>query len=545
MTSVPDPSPNGRYATNNAVPTSDVTIPAASEPIDAVARPERPLLTKSLLTGAGALGVALGIERGGSFLSNILAARLGGIAVFGAYSIALTTANNIASYAGAGIGYTATRFIAEQVPGTKGYQRVARQLTGVALTSALIALIALWFGAAPMAKLLLRNDRLAGPLRIAAISSAAFVALECCRGVFLGTRNFGHLLTLSALVGAGLLIVIPAMSKLGPSRMILGQACAVLLAVTVSGVLILRPKLVESRATLREVPVPSLTTIWKFGLVQLSGAVGLNAAVWWTASLVARADPGLLQIAFYTVANQLRNITSLLPGLVSQGNFAFFTEEGSAKHGGASGVVTITTIMSSLSAGLLAAIVIVLLPWILSFTYGKNYADAALPSTLAVATVLIHLGNSPAASRLTVVSLRCTGIINGIWALFVVALGTVLIPTGGATVAVITLFGAHLLSAILVVAALWWLNVLPFGVATLTGLNIASGLLLVGLAWMRSVHPIYTIELNILILATGAGLGVTLIRFAQNSGFLPAPLDFSFLTGRLRREKKKLMTSPL
>ena len=80
MTSVPDPSPNGRYATNNAVPTSDVTIPAASEPIDAVARPERPLLNKSLLTGADALGVALGIERGGSFLSNILAARLGGIA---------------------------------------------------------------------------------------------------------------------------------------------------------------------------------------------------------------------------------------------------------------------------------------------------------------------------------------------------------------------------------------------------------------------------------------------------------------------------------
>jgi len=499
-----------------------------------------PALTRSLLTGAGALGVALGVERGGSFLSNLLAARLGGTSVFGAYSIALTTANNIASYAGAGIGYTATRFVAEHTPGSAGYRRVARQLTVVALTSALIAGIALWFGAAPMAKLLLRNEGLIGPLKIAALSSAAFVALECCRGVFLGTRNFGHLLTLSLIVGAGLLLVVPAMSRLGASHMILGQASAILLAVLVSGFLILRPTSPKPQADLREVPPPSLMTVWKFGLVQLSGVVGLNAAAWWTASLVARADPSLLQIAFYAVANQLRNITSLLPGLVSQGNFAFFTEEGSAEHGGVGNAVTVSTIMSSVAASLVSAIVIVLLPWILSISYGKNYLDAALPATMAVATVLVHLGNAPAASRLTVVSLRCTATINCVWALLVVVLGTILIPTGGATAAVVALLSAHLLSAILVVVALWWLDALPLGVSAISGLNIAGALTFAGLAWARTTHPNYAIGIDGLILATAAGIGIILTRFAQNNGFLPRPLDWSSLFSRLRGKNRTL-----
>jgi O-antigen/teichoic acid export membrane protein len=545
MNSAPNPSPKGRNATDQTVSTSQVSVPAVlSEPTGGV-RHEKPVLTQSLLTGAGALGVALGIERGGSFLSNLLAARLGGTAVFGAYSIALTTANNIASYAGAGIGYTATRFIAEHAPGTKGYNRVARQLTAVALTSALIAGVALWVGALPMAKLLLRNERLAGPLRIAALSSAAFVALECCRGVFLGTRNFGHLLALSTLVGTGLLIVVPAMSRLGPSYMLVGQACAILLAVAVSGFLILRPGLTQS-PTLRDIETPSMAKVWRFGLIQLGGVAGLNAAGWWIATLVARGDPSLLQIAFYAVANQLRNVTSLLPSLVSQGNFAFFTEEGAAEHGGANTVVTVSTVMASLVATLLSGIVIVLLPGLLSLSYGKHYLNATLPSTFAVATVLIHLGNAPAASRLNIVSLRATGIVNGVWALVVVALGNKLVPIGGATAAVAALFSAHLISALLVVVALWRIGALPPGIGAIAGLNIAGALGFAWLAWMRAIHPNYAIGLNAVILAFAAGVSITLVRFAQNNGFLQRPLDFRYLLPtRLRGGKDKLVVASL
>ena len=88
----------------------------------------------------------------------MLAARWGGVEVFGAYSVALMAANNVAWYAGSGIGTTSARFIAEHAPGTEGCRRTIRSLGSIGLISALIAVIALWLGAGPMARVLLRNE---------------------------------------------------------------------------------------------------------------------------------------------------------------------------------------------------------------------------------------------------------------------------------------------------------------------------------------------------------------------------------------------------
>lgn len=152
-----------------------------------------PLVT-SLLTGMGALGISLGFERGASFLSNVLAARLAGPSVFGAYSLALTTANNVASYAGAGIGTTANRFVGQYRVGSSGYRSLLRVLAIVSASSAAIAALILWVGATPLANVLLRNTKLSGPLKIAALSAAGFILLECCRGLLIGQRSFSTLL---------------------------------------------------------------------------------------------------------------------------------------------------------------------------------------------------------------------------------------------------------------------------------------------------------------------------------------------------------------
>src|ERR1700677_3872573 len=67
-------------------------------------------VTRHLIGSTSALGAGVMIERGMGFLANILAARLAGASTFGAYSLAFTTANNISTYAGGGIGATAARF---------------------------------------------------------------------------------------------------------------------------------------------------------------------------------------------------------------------------------------------------------------------------------------------------------------------------------------------------------------------------------------------------------------------------------------------------
>lgn len=488
--------------------------------------PARASLAGSLVTGVFSVGGALALERAAGFLANMLAARLAGATVFGAYSISLNTANNVASYAGAGIGNTATRFIADHPDESRGRQQVIRTVLLFAALSAGLAALLLWFSAEPLAKSLLRNPALAAPLKVAAISAAAFVALECCRGVFIGTREFAPFLFLSGLVGLGSLIAIPAMAHFGATHMVAGQAGAVLLATFVSAALIFRRQRIKSKPSGQKASKVSLAAVWRFGLVQLGGVVGLNAAGWWTATLVARGDASLLQIAFYTVATQWRNLCGLLPNMVQQGNFAFFTDHGSAHFGGATRVVGVSAIFASALAILCSGFVIVPVPFVLRHFYGQTYSAAELPAAFAVATVIVHMGISPAASRLTVVSLRWTAVINAIWSVVVIAAGTVLIPNGGATAATATLFSAHVLSAVLVLFALWRLGDLPEGLIRVAALNVALALTIGGVALFRAMHPEHTLIANSLLLVMPIFGTLLLLHLGQSCGALPNNIDW-------------------
>src|SRR4051794_32660253 len=109
-------------------------------------------VARRLVAGTSALGVATALERGLSFLASLTAARLGGAATFGAYSLALTTANNIAAYTGSGIGNTATRFAGAHTQDSPEYAPVTRALLVVTATSALLASLLMLAAAGPLAQ---------------------------------------------------------------------------------------------------------------------------------------------------------------------------------------------------------------------------------------------------------------------------------------------------------------------------------------------------------------------------------------------------------
>jgi O-antigen/teichoic acid export membrane protein len=447
-------------------------------------------LVASLLTGMGALGVSLGFERGASFLSNVLAARLAGPGTFGAYSLALTTANNVASYAGAGIGSTANRFVGEYPVGSSGYRSLLRVLALVAVCSAAIAAVILWLGALPVATILLRNAKLAGPLKIAALSAAGFILLECSRGLLIGQRSFPTLLLLSIMVGSGLVLAVPSTARLGAMPMLAGQAGAVFLAVLVVGWIVYTKSGSRRFREMNAATGPSVWGIWRFGLVQLSGVMGLNAAGWWVASLVARQDASLSQMAFYAIASQLRNVATLIPSLVGQTSFAMLTEEGGMDFGGSDRVLAVSSVFASLLSTLCAGTAITIVPWILRYLYGHAYLPAELASSIAIATVLIHMGSAPAAYRLNIVSLRVTGIVNVLWAVGVSAAGTWLIPSGGAVAAVESFFAAHVISMILVLVWLKRHCALPSIIINVSVLNLAIASALLAISWLRASNGI-------------------------------------------------------
>ncbi len=490
--------------------------------------------TKShLVGGTAALATGVMLERGAGFLANILAARLGGAPVFGAYSLAISTANNISTYAAGGIGATATRFSGKYPYGSGSYVVLAKVLTVVSLISAFIAGAALWLGAGPIAHLL-GKDSLAALLRWAAISAVGIILLECARGFFVGQRRIAALLLLSVFVGSGMLLFLPwTAAAHAPSRMIVAQGCvaagAVLLCLLLSKRLHLED---DGPEQYRFVPI--LREVWSFGFVQLAGLVASNLAGWWLTTLIARSDSTLVQMSFFAIASQLRNLAGIAPSLMTEGSYAVMASPEEADAGTPHRVMALCSFASLSLALVLGCVGMTAAPWLLHLLYGRTYRAAALTVTMALAVAVVHMGNAPAAARLTIVSVRTTGIINTLWAIFVAVSGTALLMHGGAAwQGMAILLAAHLLSSTLVLFALHRLDRLPEGMAMVFAVGAVASVVLALCALLRSNHPAGEAAITTVMVAVWVFTSVMLFQLGKRFRWLPSKPALQALFARL------------
>jgi O-antigen/teichoic acid export membrane protein len=490
------------------------------EPRMAGAGEERSL-SRSLCRGTSSIGAAVSIERGLGFVAHLLAARIGGTLVFGTYSLALTTANSIAAYAGAGIGTTANRFSGVYAFGSPQYAQLQRTLAMVSAQSALIAAALLWAAAGPIASRLIGNPALIPLLHLAALSSAAIILLECLRGFLIGQRRYAALLTLSIAAGGGMLLVIPLATYAGPMAMIAGQASVSLGAVLVCLLFARSLKVRVDRPAPERGNGIRASAIWLFGLGQLLGVIGLNGAGWWTASLVSRSDHSMLQMSFYIAATQIRNVIAMVPGLVQQSCYALLTDEAGGGYGGPNRVLLASTLMASVLALGLTGIAVAVLPWVLGALYGNAFRGAEPAAAVAIATALVHMAGAPAVSRLTIVSLKLIGAINGIWAVSVIALGPLFIPQGGAVPATVIMLAMHVVNAILVIACLWKKRALPGSLAAMSLPMIVGSVLFAVMGLMRFGMPGMRVELSLATLVLSFVLIAITVRTGQAAGCVP------------------------
>ncbi len=491
------------------------------------------------------------------FAANILAARLGGTSTFGAYSLAITTAASISTYAAGGIGATAARFSGKYPHGTPGYPTLARALGIVSLVSAVLAGGALWLGAAPLAHLL-GKPGLTLLLRWAAFSAAGMLLLECARGFFVGQRRLRALLLLSLVVGLGMLTLLPLAAAHGsPARMVLSQAVVTMGAVAVCLLLARRlgltavlpemvsPEMVSLAAGVAPaaptVPMlrPVLREVWSFGMVQLLGLAGMNLAGWWLTTLVARADTSLVQMSFFAVGSQLRNIVGLGPSLLTESSYALMARTDQNTPQTPDQVMALCTYLSTGSALLLSSLGMVAAPYVLRLLYGHAYAPAAIATALGLAVAVVHMGNAPAAARLTILSIRTTGVINTLWAVFVAAAGTVLLlwhgtPGGGAAMAMAVYLLGHLLSSGMVLGVLRRHHAVPAGMIGVFSLGSLTAVALAGLAWARGLLPAHAASLSAGMLLLLAGALTMLAGLGRRHGWLPSAAVARELLASLR-----------
>lgn len=522
LRSVPDPIPE-------VVPSGDPNPEMWAPVVDTISGPTAetrvglsPQVAKHVISGTSALGASVALERGAGFLANILAARLGGAQTFGAYSLAVGTATNISTYAGGGIAATAVRFSGKYPKDSIGYPSLVRALAIVSLISATVASLGIWFGAGPIAHLL-GKESFVTLLRCAWVSAAGVVLLECARGFFVGQRYVAALLSMSLIVGAGMIFFLPyAAHRHSPAAMITLQGIISLAAV---GLCCLFGRQLGWRtATHPSITQPVtglLREIWSFGLVQLAGLVGSNLAGWWSTALVARSDETLVQMSFFTIASQMRNLVGLPPSLLAEGSYAVMADpshEGSQTPQRVMALCCFAALSVSVMLGSLGMIVV---PWGLTLLYGKGYAAAGAAVAVALATAVAHMGTAPAANRLTIVSIRATATINTIWAIFVATTSTLLMLHGGSAWRAMTIyFFAHVLSSVLVLCTLQRRDRLPRGLLALFGFCAVSVGSLAALSLWRGLHGqtgLLTVVMTIIFLVTLAGLYI----FGKRFNWLP------------------------
>lgn len=511
------------------IPELDLAEGSAAQPLSKE-------VTRHLVGGTSALGLSVAVERGVGLLANILAARLGGKGVFGAYSFAIGTANQISMYAAGGIGATATRFSGKYPRESAGYPTLRRALMIVSLVSAALAAIGLWLGAAPIAHLVGKTS-MTGLLRWAAISSVGIILLECARGFFVGQRHLLALLVLSLLVGLGMVTLLPTMAhRHDPRAMLVAQGLVATSAVLVCLALSRKLGLRLSPDGPRPLPlVGMLREVWAFGGIQLASLIGSNISGWWLTAVVARNDTTLVQVSFLTIASQLRNLVALAPTLLTEGSYAVMADPRHEESQTPQRVMALCSYASMALSLMLALLGMTVVPWLLALLYGKAYAGAGVTIALALATAVAHMGNAPSAARLTIVSLRSTAVINTVWAVFVAIAATLLLVRGGsAWQAMGVYFLAHIVSATLVLLILRRKDGLPAGMLPL----FALGMLAVGtgsaLALLRSSVPALAMPatgaLAVLTLAT-AGV---LWYLGKKHDWLPPRTAVRSLLGKLQ-----------
>ncbi len=489
-----------------------------------------------LIGGTAALGAGVMIERGAGFLANILAARFAGGSTFGAYSLAISTANNISTYAAGGIGATAARFSGKYRLGSRGYSTLARSLVIVSVISALIAAGGLWLGAGPIAHLL-EKPQLTGLLRWAAISAAGIILLECARGFFVGQRRLVAILLLSAVVGSGMLVLLPLGARIhSPVRMIVFQGGIAIAAVAIC-LLFSRPLKLHApeRTSESALPLaPMLREVWTFGGIQLSGVIGSNLAGWWLTTLVARSDSSLIQMSFFAIASQWRNLAGLAPGLLTEGSYAVMARGHEEAPATPHRVFALCSFASTAVASTLAAVGILVVPWVLRLLYGQTYRAAGTTVAIALAVAVVHMGNAPAAARLSIVSIRATGLINTVWAIFVAAAATLLLfKHGSAWQAMAIYFAAHVLSAFLVLLTLRLKDHVPPGLWVLFLVSSGGSALLAGLALWREFVPAREVTATAMMFSVLLVLASGLFLLGRHFCWMPSALVLKQVLSRV------------
>jgi O-antigen/teichoic acid export membrane protein len=466
------------------------------------------------LQGASLVALASICERGLLFLANVFSARVSGPENYGTYGLTLQTAGVLASHASLGIGLVATRFAAEYPLGHPQNRAFVRSILHLSFYLAVLSSVLMLALSWPLAYWFFGKPALVRVLQVALLTAPVFVLFEAIRGLLVGQTFYSGLIVLSAIFGVFMVFLLPLSAPKGPRWMLFTHAmCALVALLTVILIIIRRYHLTD--LSFRRLPdtaeehVP-LARMLRFGMLQVGSGTAVNLIMIWLMALLVRYAPpedlissyimpiglvmlegpafvlsagalfvsyfGLREVGYYNAASSLRNLSSLLPGLLLQVSYTLMTDRRSETYGGARRIVLVNTWLTSIFIIPIAGLGIAIMPWLLPFLFGKEFTEGVEPASYLLATAVVHTISQAAVNRLSIISLRTLAAVNLLWVLVAGIVGWFLVQSKGATGVAQSLLLAHCATMIVVPFTLQWLRGTSAWLWIVTGIGLAGAL---------------------------------------------------------------------
>jgi O-antigen/teichoic acid export membrane protein len=332
-------------------------------------------------------GLSAVCSRGFRVLGMILAARILGRELFGELGIVYQTIMTLEVFAVAGLGTTATTFVAHWLHADP--ERVPRVMVlcygFAALTGGLVA-TGFIIGADWIAATVLTAPALTDELRFGGLLAFLYTLASVQNGMLIGFKAFRDMAMVN-FVGGIVSATLLAMGayRAGVAGALYGLGIALVLTMLLKSLLIRRAMRRHGLRMRLAMPRAELPLLWRFSLPSVLTMALWTLATWSASVLLVRQPAGMAEMGLFAAANQWFSALLFVPGVLTQVLLPTYAERLAGDRPAEAGILALR------SAGIIilgiAPIVVLLMlfaPWIASL-YGPEFANGG--AVFAVAFV--------------------------------------------------------------------------------------------------------------------------------------------------------------
>lgn len=396
-------------------------------------RLEQSHLACRFLRGASWSLIGSVLAQGITLVTMLFVARLLGKEIYGQFVMIQSTLTMFGTFAGFGIGATATRYVAALKNNDKarlGHILALSERT--VLFFGLIITVAIVLFCHQLATRVLNSPALTMPLAIAAVA-VLFATLDGYQKCLLVGFESMRVYAIGAVAGvtAGMPILLIAAGRYGLEGVAYALAMSTLIQTGISRILAngeLRRNgiVLNSRGCLKEYRV-----LRDFALPALLAGIMVTPAHWICQAMLANTQNGFAEMAVLGVAMQWFNAVIFVPAVAGKVVAPILTEYvSSGNHADSRRILILAINTNALVALPIAALLALLSPRILSF-YGPEFQEGSLVLAISVVTAALFAIQAPVGNMIAATSRMWLGLLmNFGWAVVYVGVSFMLLGYG-------------------------------------------------------------------------------------------------------------------